>query len=124
MPASLAAGDRQVILEIIEHCAPLGLVPRLRQFHQQHADVDIVRREGTWQAAIHSPGSVRTVVRWELRELLRTTVTRHQRSRCDSPPSPAQHVGLPLDFRLAETGTGSVRARMSRNAVTSRPDLT
>jgi hypothetical protein len=66
MPAS----DREVILEIIEHCAPPDLVPRLRQFHQAHVDVDIVRREGTWQATIHAPGSERTIVRWELRELL------------------------------------------------------
>jgi hypothetical protein len=70
IPASLIAGDRQLILEIIEHCSPPDLVQRLRQFHQAHADVDIVRREGTWQATIHAPGSVRTVVRWELRELL------------------------------------------------------
>jgi hypothetical protein len=70
MPASLTVGNRQLILEIIEHCAPPGLIPRLRQFHQQHSDVYIIRREGTWQATIRAPDSVRTVVRWELRELL------------------------------------------------------
>jgi len=69
-PASPAAGDREVIREVAERCAPAGLLPRLRQFHQLHDDVDILRREGTWQATIYASSSVRTVVRWELHELL------------------------------------------------------
>lgn len=42
---------------------------RLGRFRQAHPDIEIILR-GPWQAVIVEPDGERTIVRWELRDLL------------------------------------------------------
>jgi hypothetical protein len=42
---------------------------RLRRFQQARPDIEIILR-GPWQAVITEPDGERTIVRWELRDLL------------------------------------------------------
>ena len=56
-------------LYVIDGGAPADQAPRLRQFRDEHPDVEIILR-GPWQAVIAEPDGERVIVRWELRELL------------------------------------------------------
>ena len=49
--------------------APPDQALRLRQFREEHPDVEVILR-GPWQAIIAEPDGERIIVRWELRDLL------------------------------------------------------
>jgi hypothetical protein len=49
--------------------APPDQELRLRRFRQARPDIEIILR-GPWQAVIIEPDGERTIVRWELRDLL------------------------------------------------------
>lgn len=49
--------------------APPDQALRLRQFRDEHPDVEVIFR-GPWQAIIAEPDGERILVRWELRDLL------------------------------------------------------
>jgi hypothetical protein len=57
------------VLAVIEAFAPADQVPRLKRYRQEHPEVEIIRR-GPWEAAVPEPDGDRTIVRWELSDLL------------------------------------------------------
>jgi hypothetical protein len=63
------SGYDPAVLAVIDACAPADQAHRLKRFRQEHPEVEIITR-GPWQATMHEPGGERTIVRWELRDLL------------------------------------------------------
>ncbi len=63
------AGVRRPGLLLIDGGAPPDQALRLRRFRQAHPDIEIILR-GPWQAVITEPDGERTILRWELRDLL------------------------------------------------------
>ena len=63
-----SSADRAV-LAVIDAYAPADQAPRLKRYRQEHPEVEIIRR-GPWEAAVPEPDGARTIVRWELSDLL------------------------------------------------------
>jgi hypothetical protein len=63
------AGTGEPGLLVIEGGAPPDQALRLRRFWDAHPDVEITLR-GPWQAVITEPDGERTIIRWELSDLL------------------------------------------------------
>lgn len=62
-------GHGRAALAVIDGGAPADLAPRLKQFRAQHPQAEIILC-GPWQATVPEPDGERTIVRWELRDLL------------------------------------------------------
>jgi hypothetical protein len=58
-------------LLLIDGGAPPDQALRLRRFREAHPDIEIILR-GPWQAVITEPDGERTILRWELCDLLDT----------------------------------------------------
>ncbi len=56
-------------LRVIDGGTPPDQALRLRRFREAHPDVEIILR-GPWQAVIAEPDGERTILRWELSDLL------------------------------------------------------
>jgi|ERR1700734_322211 hypothetical protein len=67
---SLRAADRNPMLALVDSCVSPDQIPQLRQYREEHPEVEIAMRAGMWQATIQEPDGVRTIVRWHLRDLL------------------------------------------------------
>jgi len=57
------------VLAVIDACAPADQAGRLKRFRQAHPEVEIIKH-GPWEATVPEPDGERTIVRWELRDLL------------------------------------------------------
>jgi hypothetical protein len=68
-PAMLIDDDRCGPGSLEASGAPPGQALRLRRIREIYPGIDIIRR-GPWQAVIPEPDGERTVVRWELSDLL------------------------------------------------------
>jgi hypothetical protein len=64
-----SAGDLALLPAVIDAYVPAELVPRLKRLRQDHPEVKIVKR-APWEATVPEPDGERTIVRWELRDLL------------------------------------------------------
>lgn len=62
-------GVRGSGLLLIDGGAPPDQALRLRRFREAHPDIEIILR-GPWQAIITKPDGERTILRWELFDLL------------------------------------------------------
>ena len=67
---SPGAADRSPMLALVDSCVPPDQIPQLRHYREEHPEVEIAMRAGTWQAIIREADGVRTVVRWRLRDPL------------------------------------------------------
>ena len=57
------------VLAVTDACAPADQAHRLKRFRQEHPEVEIIKH-GPWEATVPEPDGERTIVRWELRDLL------------------------------------------------------
>ena len=57
------------VLAVTDACAPADQAHRLKRFRQEHPEVEIIK-QGPWEATVPEPDGRRTIVRWELRNLL------------------------------------------------------
>lgn len=69
-----SAGTGKPGLLVTDSGTPSDQALRLGRFRQAHPDIEIILR-GPWQAVIAEPDGERTIVRWELCELLDTLDT-------------------------------------------------
>jgi hypothetical protein len=63
------AGTGKPRLLVTDGGTPPDQELRLGRFRQDHPDIEIILR-GPWQAVITEPDGERTIVRWELHDLL------------------------------------------------------
>lgn len=63
------SGYDPALLAVVDACAPSDQVDRLKRFRREHPEVEIISST-PWEATIPEPDGERTIVRWELRELL------------------------------------------------------
>jgi hypothetical protein len=68
------AGTGKPGLLVTDSGTPPDQALRLGRFRQAHPDIEIILH-GPWQAVITEPDGERTIVRWELCELLDTLDT-------------------------------------------------
>ncbi len=84
------SGSPRPSLHVVDGGAPPDQGLRLRQFREEHPDVEIILR-GPWQAIIPEPDGETVVIRWELRELLDELDRRlvsGEGASADLPPRP------------------------------------
>jgi hypothetical protein len=62
-------GIRGPALLVTDSGVPADHAQRLRRFRDAYPDIEIIQR-GPWQAVIPEPDGERTIVRWELPDLL------------------------------------------------------
>ena len=68
-PMRAHSGYDPAVMAVIDACAPADQAHRLRRFRQEHPEVEIIKH-GPWEATVPEPDGQRTIVRWELRDLL------------------------------------------------------
>lgn len=62
-------GSPRPSLHLVDGGAPPDQGLRLRQFREEHPEVEVILR-GPWQAIIPEADGETVIIRWELRELL------------------------------------------------------
>ncbi len=86
-------GSPRPSLHVVDGGAPPDQALRLRQFREDHPDVEVILR-GPWQAIIPEPDGETVIIRWELRELLDELDRRLVSGEGDSADKSAHSMGF------------------------------